>query len=146
MDRKKFIKNCSLACLGGTSLIVVVESCASPNYFAQTVVANNKITIRKTEFSQVKKDKIIQRKYVLVRTEQFNYPICIYRLHEDNYSALLMQCSHRGCELHPHSDFLSCPCHGSEFTNRGIVQNPPAEHNLHTFKTTTDDENVYILL
>ena len=145
MDRKKFIKNCGLACLGGTAFAVILESCASPNYFAQTSLTNNRIAVKKTEFLHVKKDKTMQRKYVLVRTEQFNYPICIFRLQEDNYSALLMQCTHRGCELQPHNDFLACPCHGSEFTNKGIVQNPPAEHDLYTFKTITDDETVYIL-
>jgi cytochrome b6-f complex iron-sulfur subunit len=67
-------------------------------------------------------------------------------INEDDYSALLLQCTHKGCELQPQGNFLICPCHGSEFTNKGVVQNPPAEQNLKTFKTSTDNENIYIYL
>jgi cytochrome b6-f complex iron-sulfur subunit len=146
MDRKEFIKTCGLACLGGATLVTLLESCAGTNYLAQTSYANNQITIPKTEFIKVAKDKTIQRKYVLVRHDKFSYPICIYKLDEENYSALLMQCTHKGCELQPQGDFLICPCHGSEFNNQGVVQNPPAEQNLQIFKISTDNENIYLYL
>ncbi|QOI98697.1 MAG: Rieske 2Fe-2S domain-containing protein [Flammeovirgaceae bacterium] len=146
MDRREFIKTCGFACLGGTTLTVLLESCAGTNYLAQTSYANNQITIPKTEFIKVTKDKSIQRKYVLVRHDKFSYPICVYKLDEENYSALLMQCTHKGCELQAQDDFLICPCHGSEFTNQGVVQNPPAEQDLQTFKISTDNENIYIYL
>lgn len=146
MDRKEFIKTCGFACLGGTTLAVLLESCAGTNYLAQTSDANNQITIPKTEFIRIAKDKTIQRKYVLVRHDKFSYPICVYKLNEENYSALLMQCTHKGCELQAQGDFLICPCHGSEFTNQGVVQNPPAEQDLQTFKISTDNENIYIYL
>lgn len=146
MDRKEFIKTCGFACLGGTTLAVLLESCAGTNYLAQTSYANNQITIPKTEFIRIAKDKTIQRKYVLVQHDKFSYPISVYKLDEENYSALLMQCTHKGCELQAQGDFLICPCHGSEFTNQGVVQNPPAEQDLQTFKISTDNENIYIYL
>ncbi len=146
MDRKEFIRTCGFACLGGATLAVLLESCAGTNYFAQTNYANNQIAIPKTEFIKVTKDKSIQRKYVLVRHDKFSYPICVYKLDEENYSALLMQCTHKGCELQAQGDFLICPCHGSEFTNQGVVQNPPAEQDLQTFKISIDNENIYIYL
>ncbi|MFA7379105.1 MAG: Rieske (2Fe-2S) protein [Bacteroidia bacterium] len=146
MDRKEFIKTCGFACLGGATLAVLLESCAGTNYFAQTSYANNKITIRKSEFFRITKDKTIQRKHVLVRHDKFSYPICVYKLGGENYSALLMQCTHKGCELQAQGDFLICPCHGSEFNNHGVVQNPPAEQDLQTFKISTDNENIYIYL
>lgn len=146
MDRKEFIRTCGFACLGGATLAVLLESCAGTNYLAQTSHSNNQITIPKSEFIKVAKDKTIQRKYVLVRHDKFSYPICVYKLDEENYSALLMQCTHKGCELQPQGDFLICPCHGSEFTNQGVVQNPPAEQDLQTFKISTDNENIYIYL
>jgi len=65
---------------------------------------------------------------------------------QENYSALLMQCTHKGCELKPQGNYLACPCHGSEFDNKGVVQNPPAEQNLQNFQTKADDKNVYINL
>jgi len=146
MDRRGFIKTCGFACVGGTTLAVLLQSCASTNYFAKNTLANNRITVKKSEFLAIEKEKQVQRKYVLVNIENSDFPICIFKLNDGTYSALLMQCTHRGCELKPEGDFVVCPCHGSEFTNMGIVQNPPAEENLKTFKTTADNENIYIQL
>lgn len=146
MKRIEFIKTCGLACLGGTVMSTLLESCATTTYFAQTTSANNKITILKSEFFKVKNEKPKPRKFVLVRHEKFNFPICVYKLDGENYSALLMQCTHKGCELQPQGDFLICPCHGSEFSNRGVVQSPPADQNLQTFKIETDNEHVYLYI
>ena len=146
MDRKEFIKTCCLACAGGVVLTTLLEGCASANYFAQTSFASNQITIKKSEFIKIEKGKTEQRKYVLVETNKFNNPICVYKLNDDNYSALLMHCTHRDCELKPEGNYLVCPCHGSEFNNKGEVIHPPAEENLKTFKIITDHENIYIQL
>ncbi len=144
MDRIEFIKNCGLFCLGSAVMATSMQSCSSTNYFAKSSLIQNQIVIAKSEFQSVQNEKIVERKYVLVRNEKFNYPIGLYKLSEENYSALLLQCTHKGCELRPSGSFLVCPCHGSEFSNTGIVQNPPAEQNLQTFKISTDDENIYI--
>lgn len=144
MDRKEFIKTCGYTCLGGTALVALLQSCASTNYFAQTAFEENKILIRKTEFLKTEKEKITERKFVLVKTEKIGYPIGVYKISENEYSALLLQCTHKSCELQPQGNFLVCPCHGSEFTNTGVVQNPPAEQNLKIYKTSTDNENIYI--
>jgi cytochrome b6-f complex iron-sulfur subunit len=146
MNRKEFIKTCGITCLAGVGMASLLQSCTSTNYFAKTISEGNKITIKKTEFTQVESDKTILRKYVLVKTDKFNFPICLYELSKDNYSALLMECTHKGCELQPHGEYMVCPCHGSEFSNTGVVQNPPAEQNLHSFKTSFDNENIYIYL
>ncbi|MES2654804.1 MAG: Rieske 2Fe-2S domain-containing protein [Bacteroidota bacterium] len=146
MDRKEFIKTCSLACFGATALASLLQSCATNNYFAQTTVNKNQLVLKKSEFISIEKDKTVNRKYVLLKTEKYNFPICVYKTSEENYSALLMECSHKGCELQPHGDYLICPCHGSEFSNTGVVQNPPAEQNLQSFKITTDNDNIYIQL
>ena len=86
------------------------------------------------------------RQYVLIRPESYEFPVCIYRLDDNNYSALLMKCTHKGCELQPQGNHLVCPCHGSEFSNQGVVQSPPAEENLQSFKVTTDNENIILQL
>lgn len=104
------------------------------------------MVIRRSEFLKNENGRTTTRPYLLVKTEELNYPICIYRLNENSYSALLMECSHKGCELQAGGDYLICPCHGSEFTRMGQVQNPPAEQDLRSFKVTTDEENLYITL
>jgi cytochrome b6-f complex iron-sulfur subunit len=144
MNRKEFIKNCSFACLGVTVFSSLIQSCASSNYFAQYNTLSNIVTIKKAEFIKIEKEKISERKYILHKSEKYNFPICIYKINDITYSALLMECTHNGCELLPQGGYLVCPCHGSEFTNTGIVQNPPAEANLKSFKITTDDENIYL--
>ena len=146
MNRKEFIKTCGYACLGGTALLTLLQSCVGTHYFAQTSFEENRILIKKTEFLKTEKERIAERKFVLVKTEKFGYPIGVYKINDNEYSALLMQCTHKGCELQPQGNYLVCPCHGSEFNNNGVVQNPPAEQNLKTFITSTDDENIYIYL
>ncbi|MFM9944623.1 MAG: ubiquinol-cytochrome c reductase iron-sulfur subunit [Bacteroidia bacterium] len=128
------------------ALSSILEGCVSTNYFAQSTLGNNQLIIKKSEFIKTEKGKETQRKYVLVKSEKLNFPICIYKTDEQNYTALFMECTHKGCELQPHGDYLICPCHGSEFSNKGIVQNPPAEENLKTFIIKTDNENIYIYL
>lgn len=130
MDRKDFLKTCGLACIGGAVFSILLEGCASSNYFAQIVFSGNQIIIKKSEFIKIEKDKTILRKYILVDSKEYNQPICVYKLDDKNYSALLLQCTHRSCELKPEGDYLICPCHGSEFTNKGVVIHPPAEENL----------------
>jgi len=132
--------------MGGTAITTILQSCVSTYYFAPTNIFEDQIVIKKTEYNMIVKDKLVERKYVLVNQGNHDYPICIYKLDKENYSAILMECTHKGCELRPQEDYLVCPCHGSEFTMEGIVQNPPAEQNLKTFKIKTDNENIYIQL
>lgn len=146
MDRKTFLQTCGYACLGSAALTTFLQSCASTTYFAPATTDDNRIVLKKSAFLTTEKGKTVQRKYVLVRSEKLGFPICVYQLDSQNYSALLMECTHKGCELQPHGEFLVCPCHGSEFNARGTVLNPPAEQNLHAYTLTTDHENIYIQL
>lgn len=146
MHRKEFIKVCSAICLGGCAMAVLPQGCASANYYAATELSGNQLSIRKLAFSLEEQHKTAFRKYVLVNAAAYNYPIIVYRLDGETYSALLLECTHKSCELQPQGDYLVCPCHGSEFSNKGVVQNPPAEQNLKSFQVKQDDENVYILL
>lgn len=146
MNRKSFIKSCCYAGLGVAASSVMFSGCTATSYFANSTVSADRIAILKSEFIVVKKDKSLLRKYVLVKTDKLNFPICIYKNNGNDYTALLLECTHKSCELVPQGDYLLCPCHGSEFTRQGIVQNPPAEQNLQLFKVSTDDETIYIHL
>jgi len=145
MDRIDFLKQCGKLCLGGLLVTELLPSCAG-NYFATASISNNQIALSKNEFVEIKNGKTKMRKFVLLRTEKLNFPICVYRLDDNNYTALYMECTHNRCELNPSGDFLVCPCHGSEFNNKGQVQNPPAENDLQTFKVIHNHENIYIQL
>lgn len=126
--------------------MVIPSSCSSSNYFTKTVVKNKELVIARTEFLNTTKGSSVNRKFVLARIDNWRFPICIYKIDDNTFHALLMECTHRSCELSPHGDFLICPCHGSEFDRTGKVQNPPAEENLKTYKIHTDKENIYVQL
>lgn len=143
MERKEFIRECGIFCLGSLVAGSLLESCMG-NYYAITKFENNRIIIAKSEFIKIKDGVEKPRKYVLVTNNKLRYPICVFKINDTKYSALYMECTHNSCELNPHGDYLICPCHGSEFSNVGKVQNPPAETDLKQFKTTSDDENIYI--
>ena len=145
MNRKDFIKTCSIACIGLTGL-VGFQGCSSTNYFAKTIYDGEKLTVKKSEFLIADNAKKSERKFVLIKSESLRFPIIIYKLSDIEYTALLIQCTHNGCELQTQGSYLTCPCHGSEFTNKGVVLNPPAETNLKSYKTTTDHENIYVHL
>ncbi len=146
MNRKTFFKQCGFLCLGSSVMVGLLNGCSSTNYYAQHQINNNKITISKLEFINQAKNKTTERKFIIVKSNQINFPICIFKLPNNLYSAVLMECSHNSCELQNNGDFLICPCHGSEFSSHGVVQNPPADQNLKTYLTTTDNENIYIYL
>lgn len=144
MERRKFIKTCCFTAIGGSFLTGVLQSCGSI-YYAKIEKEDNRLVVKKSEFFEIKNEKKRERSFVLVKTETMDFPICIYKIDENRYSASLLYCTHRGCELNVGGGIYTCPCHGSEFSITGEVLEGPAETNLKTFKTETDDENIYIL-
>ena len=143
MKRRKFIKSCCYTTIGITLAGSVLQSCGSI-YYASVSRNANKLVIAKSEFWQLKKENKINRPFVLIKTEDSEFPICIYKIKEDSYVASLLKCTHRGCELNVGGGIYSCPCHGSEFSVQGDVLEGPAEDNLKTFKIETDNENIYL--
>jgi cytochrome b6-f complex iron-sulfur subunit len=141
MERREFIKNCTLLCAGGIGLSIFIESCGSV-YYASSTSDKGKIRVSKAEFLDGKNR---ERDFVVVRTERLAFPICVYKK-DNNYVGIYMQCSHQGCELNPNKTSLVCPCHGSEFSTSGKVLNPPAENDLKQFNIISDNENIYIEL
>lgn len=47
-----------------------------------------------------------------------------------SYRALLLVCTHRGCNVAPSRSGYVCPCHGSTFTTNGEVTHGPADNPL----------------
>ncbi len=139
MERRVFIRSCSVLCVSGMGLSGLLESCDSIHYASHSNEIN-RIKVNKMEFIGTKKN---ERKFVVIRSEKLQYPICVYSIGKE-YVALYMQCTHQGCELHPNKTSLVCPCHGSEFSIEGKVQSPPADKDLKQFKVVTDNESIYI--
>ena len=147
MDRKDFIASCGFVCLGAIPLGVFATSCSSSVYYAQHIRTKESALIPLSEFNDVQPDgTTTQRPFVVFTPEGQRYPIGVYALANGTYSALLLRCTHRSCELQPQTTYLVCPCHGSEFTIHGKVQGPPALSDLHVFPVTVEGGNIAIRL
>ena len=144
MERRKFVKDCCKLMVGLPVLGSVLGSC-STRHFVQANLSNNKLSVKKSEFSFFKKEKKIFRDFVFINIEN-SFPICLFKLGEDNFTASLMYCTHQGCETQVEGNLFVCPCHGSEFATDGKLLKGPADSDLKTFKTETDDENIYIYI
>lgn len=145
MDRKEFIKNCGFACIAGTGLAALVQGCTSLKISAGKILGDNLI-VPLADFETKADQQKHYKKYLVVQNDILQYPICVYRLNENEYTALWMQCTHQGAELQVFGDKLQCPAHGSEFTHNGSVQNGPADHKLRTFPVIIENNQLKISL
>ena len=142
MERKTFIKSCGFACLGLALPGLLLEGCAGSKIIAGNMDQTG-IAVPLPSFDLGKGD---YRKYVIVQHEKLKHPICLFRFSATDYSALLMQCTHQGAELQVFGDRLECPAHGSQFSDRGVVKNGPADTNLRTFPVTIQQDHIHITL
>jgi len=145
MDRKEFIKKCGLACTGGSLFTLLLQGCGSTKIVAAPMVGSD-LVLQQTEFEYLKKDQVQFRKYVVVQNDQLQYPVCVYRSDDTNYTAIWMKCTHQGTELQVFGSKLHCPAHGSEFNNKGGVENGPASNPLRTFAVVVADGQLKISL
>ena len=143
MDRRKFLKNTCTACLSVTVLSTLASSCTPTKYISGQVVTDG-ITISKDQFKVAQKGGTAYSSFIIVRNDELQYPICVYRFSDNEYAALWMKCTHQGAELQASGDVLQCPAHGSEFNNKGIVTNGPAGNNLRTFPVTVNNNDLFI--
>ena len=145
MDRKGFIKSCGMACLGGIGATTLLQSCTGSKILSGQI--NDSDLIIATDDFIIKNIKEVKYKsYVVVQNDLLKFPICVYRLGENDYKALYMECSHQGAELQVFCSKLQCPAHGSEFTNSGAVSNGPADKSLRTFPVTVTNNQLKISL
>lgn len=145
MERRDFIKQCGILGVSCFGLSLLIEACGSTHY-VQGVTNNNRLQISKSDFVVLKNDKETYRKYLIAKAVNSEHPIVIYRFSENDFSALLLRCTHRGVELNVNGDLLTCSAHGSEFSNKGEVIQGPAEQKLKSFLVTADEKNIYIQL
>jgi nitrite reductase/ring-hydroxylating ferredoxin subunit len=140
MNRKEFIRNGCIACMGMAIGASVLQSCVGTKYTKGTRNENG-ILIDTKDFLT---DKNTERPYIIVRHDDLQYPVCVYNLGNGQYSALLMRCTHQGVELQASGDQLTCAAHGSEFDKWGKVTQSPAKEPLRTFPVTVTNGQLLI--
>ncbi|RYF92075.1 MAG: twin-arginine translocation signal domain-containing protein [Chitinophagaceae bacterium] len=143
MNRRSFVKNSCLACLGIATGSTLLTSCKTMLHTSGSLTDDGiKFPLR--DFALSKGTSIKHHAYIIIRNDVLQYPICVYRLNETTYSALYMQCSHQGAELQASGDRLTCPAHGSEFDNSGLAKQGPADQSLRSFPTSIIGEDLFI--
>lgn len=145
MDRKNFIRTCGFACVSSIGLASVLQGCRTTRILSGKII-NDDLVVPVSDFGTKNKQVTGFKKYIIVQNEILQYPICIYRLNENEFTALWMRCTHQGTELQVFGDKLQCPAHGSEFNNAGAVQNGPADVRLRTFPVTIVNNELRISL
>ena len=143
MQRRDFIKNSCTACLSFTIASTFLSSCMATRYVAGNI-SKDGVSVSKDDFKVAQKGGTAYSSFIIVRNDALQYPICIYRFSENEYSALWMKCSHQGAELQASGDVLHCSAHGSEFNNRGRVTSGPAATDLRTFPVTVNNNELFI--
>lgn len=141
MHRKKFLKTSCRICVGtmaGLSFLSLLESCASGKV-VKAEAADNKVTVEKSSF-------IPEQTFVIVRTSQLNYDILLNKVSDNEYTALLMQCTHYDNPVFANKKEIFCPSHGSKFDFTGKVLKEPATANLKSYKTETNNSQIIISL
>jgi Rieske Fe-S protein len=141
MNRKEFIQHCGFACLG----TIVLQSCGTAKELSGTISGDD-LVVSLADFETMAGKEKHFKKYIVVQNERLKHPICIYRFNENEYTALWMRCTHQGAELQVFGDKLQCPAHGSEFNNKGDIQNGPAAVALRSFPVSIDRDQLKISL
>jgi Rieske Fe-S protein len=145
MDRKEFIKACGFACAGSIGIAAGLQSCRSAKILGGKIAGDDMI-VPISDFQTKNGNSTYFKKYIVVQNDMLQYPICVYRIGENEYAALWMRCTHQGTELQVFGDRLQCPAHGSEFDNKGTVKNGPADVKLRTFPVTIEKDQLKISL
>ena len=120
---------------GAGILLSFLPSCKGISYIPHAV-QNDQIVVKKADAAG--------QPFVIIQPEGLPAPVYLCLLENGDYSAVLLQCTHRGCELRPTGGELHCPCHGSVFSKTGEVLESPAERPLRQFRVSVDDQNIYI--
>jgi Rieske Fe-S protein len=143
IDRRKFLKQSCVLGLGSSLGPSILSGCQSIHYVNGTIGPNG-IDVLKSAFIITKKNKTTTRPFIVVQHDKMEFPIYVYRFSENEFSALWMKCTHQGNELQASGDHLHCPAHGSEFTNKGVVSQGPAELNLCSFPVSVTADKIII--
>ena len=146
MTRKEFLEqtaqHAALLALAGCGGAALLTSCTSIRYVSGTessTANRNTVSVPLAEFTE--------SAFVVIRKGgKLFTPVYLSKHADGTFSALVMKCTHKGCEVRPAGDLLICPCHGSEFTNTGKVLSSPATENLNSFRTSFDAVSVTVHL
>jgi Rieske Fe-S protein len=139
MERREFIRSSCNACLlmAAGYLLPELTGC-SPKYSVfKTDIVDKKIALPLTAFQK--------SSLQLVRPNGWFFDIAVEKKEENDYLALLLQCTHQENQLTAMgTNGFYCSLHGSRFDSNGNVLKGPAEQPLERYKTYVENNNLII--
>ena len=136
MYREEFIKRC-ITLTAGAVCMDLLAGCASLPVVSHTMDGSTAI-ISKSNFED--------KEYVMIEVNELPAPVFISKQKEEDYAAILLKCTHRGCQVRPAGDIMECPCHGSRYSRAGNVIRGPAPKDLIKYSTEVTPDSIRILL
>ena len=139
MERRKFIKSsCNVCLLAASGFFLSELSACSPAYkIIKSEIVNDSVQMPLSAFAQ--------SPFLLLRPKGWYYDIAVQKK-DDQYEALLLQCTHQNNQLVPTGNGFTCSLHGSQFNKEGIVTKGPAENPLKKFSTSVNQDQLIIHL
>ena len=139
MDRREFIEKVGMMSIAGIAAGSIISSigCKAPaSLYTKSAFEGNRVKVIKTDFPA-------NTSYIVVQYPTNEYPIYIHREGND-YLALHMECTHKGCGLKAEATQLTCPCHGSIFDTNGQVTEGPPKKPLVRYNTSADATSIFV--
>ena len=136
MRRKEFINRCMMLAAGCVSVDVLAGCTSLP--IVSHVRDGSKAIVTKSSFAD--------KEYVLIEVDELPAPVFISRQNEEEYAAVLLKCTHRGCQVQPAGEIMECPCHGSRYSRTGSVIRGPAPKDLVQYPTEVTGDSIRVLV
>jgi Rieske Fe-S protein len=136
MKRKTFIKSACNFCLLGAAGMALPRllGCSAVTAAYKTDIANNQIELPVSLF-----DKSTLQ---LVRPKGWYYDIAVLKNQANEYTALLLKCTHQDNQLTASGNSYQC----SQFDKTGKVKKGPAERALKMYGTVLKDNSIIITI
>lgn len=82
----------------------------------------------------------------IIRVQGLGYDIALHKNENNNFTALLLQCTHAENELVSTGNGFTCNLHGSRFDMEGNVTEGPAQYSLKKFPVIKKESTLIINL
>ena len=111
--------------------------------FNNTSAAANQVTIDLSLNANNALTKIGGALYVTMPSS--NEKVIVVRNSDTEVSAFSSVCTHQGCTVNlPVNGTATCPCHGSQFSDKGVVVKGPAASDLKKYTAVLQGNFIYV--
>jgi cytochrome b6-f complex iron-sulfur subunit len=137
MNRRQFLERLEALSTGAVIATGTLGASGCIGFhYVNTSLVGNQLAIRKTDFGS--------ERFVLVDAPGVAMPLFVRRFEDGTFTAVSTRCMHRGCQVEPASYRLVCPCHGSEYSDKGEVLKGPTLRALERFPVTVEEDRILI--